>query len=175
VSDFPAELDPQRHRELAGRRSHAWIRRAVLAVAAVPVVLALAGLIGQDEATSRATGPAARMDLLAPSHLRGGLLWRARLEIRALRTIDHPRIVLAPGWSEGMQFNTMEPAAQGETGRDDGSVVLSYPSLSPGGRLVVYMQFQVNPTTVGDQDTSVELDDAERPLARIAHTITVLP
>jgi hypothetical protein len=37
------------------------------------------------------------------------------------------------------------------------------------------MQFQVNPTTVGDQDTSVELDDAERPLARIAHTITVLP
>jgi hypothetical protein len=152
-----------------------WIRRAVLAIAVVPVAAALAGLIGQRESTSTATGAGARLQLLAPRRLRGGLLWRARLEVRALRAIDHPRIVLAPGWAEGMQFNTIEPGAQGEAGRDDGGIVLSYPALSAGGRLVVYLQFQVNPTTIGDQDASVALDDAERPVARVAHTITVLP
>jgi hypothetical protein len=37
------------------------------------------------------------------------------------------------------------------------------------------MQFQVNPVNVGRRSYDVELDDADRPVARVERTITVLP
>jgi hypothetical protein len=101
-------------------------------------------------------------------------MWRARISVRALRTISHPRLILAPGYINGMQMNTIEPAPTGEAARGP-QLVLSYDQLSAGDELVVYLQFQTNPTTVGGQDASVVLDDATRPLARLEHTLTVLP
>jgi hypothetical protein len=175
VSEYPDRLDPARNRDLEGRAHHVWVRRALLALAVVPVALALFGVFGQEAKTSVRAGPQARVKLVAPRALRGGLLWQARIEIRALRDVAHPRIVLGTGFARGMQLNTIEPSAEGEAGRDDGRIVLSYADLPAGGRLVVYLQFQVNPTTVGDQDVSVELDDAEQPVARVPRTITVLP
>jgi hypothetical protein len=73
-----------------------------------------------------------------------------------------------------MQFNTLEPQPMSEAGRD-GRLVLSYDSLDAGDRLVVWMQFQVNPVNVGHRSYDVELDDADRPVARVERTITVLP
>jgi hypothetical protein len=73
-----------------------------------------------------------------------------------------------------MQFNTLEPSPTSEASRGP-RVVLSYPELKAGDELVVYVQLQVNPTTVGDQDMSVELDDATESIALVAHTTTVLP
>ena len=175
MGDFPDQLDPARNRDLAGRAREVWARRVVVALAVVPVALALAGVLGQRQSSSAQTGPDGTVKLVAPPTLRGGLLWSARIDVRAVRDIAHPRLVLAPGYAEGMQVNSIEPAAEGEAGRSDGSVVLSYPQLTAGDRLVVYLQFQVNPTTIGKQDASVELDDAERALARVGRTITVLP
>jgi hypothetical protein len=109
-----------------------------------------------------------------PGVLRGGLLWRAKVAVRASRAIKHPRIVLGAGFVEGMQLNTIEPSPASEAGRGR-RVVLSYAELNAGDELVVYLQLQVNPTTIGDQDTTVELDDEANPVARVAHTTTVLP
>ena len=53
--------------------------------------------------------------------------------------------------------------------------MLSYGALEPGDVLRVWLQFQVEPTTVGTRDYSVELDDEDRPLVRIPRTIRVLP
>jgi hypothetical protein len=58
------------------------------------------------------------------------LFFQSRLDIRAA-PIDHPRIVLAPGWVEGMQVNSIEPAPVGEASRG-GRVVLSYDALEAG-------------------------------------------
>jgi hypothetical protein len=109
-----------------------------------------------------------------PDVLRGGLMWRAKVTVRATRTIAHPRILLGPGFVEGMQLNTIEPSPVSEAGRGQ-RVVLSYAELKAGDELVVYLQLQVNPTTVGAQDTTVELDDEATALVRVAHTTTVLP
>jgi hypothetical protein len=53
--------------------------------------------------------------------------------------------------------------------------VLSYDALAPGDLLRVWFQFEVNPTNVGRRSYAIELDDAERPVARLAPDITVLP
>ena len=151
-----------------------WTRRAVVAVLSVVVLLALLNRYGQKPADSAAQAPQAAMTLTAPSTVRGGLLFQSRLDIRAAQPIDHPRIVLADGWVEGMQVNSIEPAPVGEASRD-GRVVLTYDAMKPGDRLRVWLQFQVNPTNVGRRSYRVELDDAERPVTRIDRTVTVLP
>ena len=56
--------------------------------------------------------------------------------------------MLADGWVEGMQVNSIEPAAESETSRD-GRVVLSYGDLEAGDVLRIWLQFEVDPTNVG--------------------------
>jgi hypothetical protein len=174
MADVNQRLDLARMRDLRGRRAHPWVRRALLMVVSVPILLALTGTIGQPTRTLAVAGTAAHLQIDVPDVLRGGLLWRARIAARATRRIDHPRIVLGAGFLEGMQVNTIEPSPTAEASRGP-TVVLSYDTLDVGDELVVYLQLQVNPTTVGTQDTSVEVDDETTPIARIAHTTLVLP
>jgi hypothetical protein len=151
-----------------------WIRRAVMTVLALVVLAALVNRFGQHPARSITRAPAATMRVTAPDTVRGGLFFESRVEIRAAEAIAHPRLVLDDGWLEGMQVNSIEPAPVGEASRD-GRVVLSYDALDPGDVLRVWMQFEVNPTNVGRRSYGLALDDAERPVARIARDITVLP
>ena len=170
MTEFFAKLE----RAPSGIGAGLWVRRAILTVLGVLVVLALLNRYGQRPAESIARGPAATMRLSAPAHVRGGLFFESRLDIRAAQALDHPRIVLEDGWLEGMQVNSIEPAPVGETTRE-GRVVLSYDALKPGDVLRVWLEFEVNPTNVGRRSYAVELDDAERPVARVAPTITALP
>lgn len=172
--DLPDGLDRRHHAELAGRRLEPRVRRAILGLLAVAVVAALLGAAGQRPHTSTAAGPAARLELRAPKVVRGGLLFQARIEVTAIRAIEHPRLVLDEGWLERLQINTIEPAPASEASRD-GRLVLSYDALSPGDVLVVHLQFQVDPTSVGVTDNDVELDDAETPIATVTRRLRRLP
>jgi len=174
MRDLDERLDLDRVRDLRGRSAHPSIRRALLTLIGAGVLVAATGAIGQPTGTWRAAGAAARLQVELPDTLRGGLLWRARIVVRATRAIGHPRIILGPGFAEGMQLNTIQPAPVSEAGRGP-RIVLTYAGLKAGEELVVYLQLQANPTTVGAQDTSVELDDQADPIVRIAHTTTVLP
>jgi hypothetical protein len=168
------QQDLERMRDLRGRSARPWVRRLLLALIGVPVLIAATGAIGQPTKTIVTGGAGAQLRLEAPDVLRGGLMWRTRIVVHADLDIKHPRLILGPGFVECMQFNTLEPSPMSEASRGP-RVVLSYPELKAGDELVVYVQLQVNPTTIGDQDTSVELDDATEPIALVAHTTTVLP
>jgi hypothetical protein len=161
-------------REHVGTRHGPWTRRAVVALFTLVAVLGLLNLFGQRTSDSTAAVPAVAMTLSAPRTVRGGLFFQARIDIRARQAIQHPRLVLNDGWFEGMQFNSTEPQAAGEAGRD-GKVVLSYDSLAAGDHLRIWVQFEANPTSVGTRSFGLELDDATTPVARIARDITVLP
>ena len=174
MSELDERLDLGRMRDLRGRQAHPWTRRALVALLAVPVVFAASGAFGQQTSTLRAAGGGAELDVDVPDRLRGGLLWRGRITVRAQLDIKLPRIILGDGWVQSMQLNTLEPAPQSEAARG-ARVVLSYPELRAGQALHVYLQLQANPTAFGAQDTSVELDDETQPLARIDHTTRVLP
>jgi hypothetical protein len=170
MTDLFSDVDSSERGQAAGL----WGRRVVMALFALISLAALIGFTGQRASTSAASAPAVRMKLSAPEVVRGGLFFQSRVDIRALAPIAHPRIVLADGWIEGLQVNSIEPAAETETSRD-GHVVLSYGELKTGDVLRVWLQFEVDPTSVGKRDYTLELDDAERPLARIPRTIRVLP
>jgi len=151
-----------------------WARRAAMTVFTAVVVVALLDVLGQRTTRSSAAGPAATLSLRAPKVVRGGLLFESKVEIAARRAIDHPRLVLADGWVEGMQVNSVSPDAEGATARGD-DVVLSFPALRAGERRTIRLQFQVNPTNIGHRSYDLELDDAEAPLARVGRTLTILP
>jgi hypothetical protein len=151
-----------------------WTRRAFMTLFAVFALLALLDRFGQMTSTSASAAPAATVSLDAPDTVRGGLFFQSRIEVRARREIQHPRLVLARGWFEGMQVNSIEPQPTGEAPRD-GRVVLSYDTLKAGDHMTVWLQFEVDPTTSGRRDYSLELDDAERPIARIDRELNVLP
>jgi hypothetical protein len=151
-----------------------WMRRAWLVLFAAIAVAALLNVFGQQPKDSAASSPEARMTLSAPETVRGGILFQARLEIRALQTIEEPRLVLDEGWFEGLQVNSTEPQAGSESSRD-GKVVLSYDTLEAGDLLRIWVQFQANPPNVGSRSFAVALDDATTPLVRIDRDLTVLP
>jgi hypothetical protein len=76
--------------------------------------------------------------------------------------------------TEHRPARSIEPAPVGEVSRD-GRGVLSYDALAAGDVLRVWFQFEVNPTNVGHRSYAVELDDSERPVARLTPSITALP
>jgi len=161
---------PEPRSELVGL----WARRAVLTLFAALVVLGLFDVFGQGTTQTVASTPAAVLRVTAPKAVRGGLFFQSRVDVTARRAIAHPRLVLDEGWVEGMQFNSTEPAPVSEANRD-GRVVLTYDALDVGERLVVWMQFEVNPTNVGHRPYGLELDDAETPIAAVHRWITVFP
>ena len=167
-TDIAAVPDPR------GEVVGLWARRAVLTIFSAIAVLGLLDVFGQGTTETAATTPAAVLRLTAPSAVRGGLFFQSRVEIRALRPIEHPRLVLDEGWVEGMQFNSTTPGPVGEASRD-GRVVFSYDRVDAGERLIVWMQFEVDPTNVGHRSYGLELDDAETKVAAIDRDITVFP
>lgn len=167
-------LDLGRTRDLQGRAAHPWFRRLALTAMVVLVGVALAGGFGQPTRVTQAAEPGARLDLRAPSVLRGGLLWHARITVRAWTQVREPQLILGPGYVSGMQLNTVEPAPSEETSRGD-SIALSYATLQPGDQLTVYLQLQVNPSTVGRQDLSVVLEGRGARPVRLPASVTVLP
>lgn len=171
-------LDLERTRDLKGREDHVWARRAVLAIFALIGVFALLNGVGQRASTvSRAgpaTGPVADLEVKSPTRVRGGLLFQARITIRARRQIRQPLIVLGPGWLDGLTLNTLEPAAASERSRD-GGVELSYGTIQSTEPVSLYLEYQVNPTTVGRKTQRVTLYDGQRRLVSLDRELTVLP
>ena len=174
MAAIPDTLTLRRHRDLEGRRHDAWVRRALLVLVGLFPLLALTNLFGQRPHVATAAAEAATLELYAPGHVRGGLLWQARFTIDAHRELKDAVLELDKGWLEGMQINTIEPSPVGE-GSNDGRLVLDLGHVRQGGRYILFMQFQVNPTNVGRRPQNVRLYDGTRLLATIHRRITIFP
>jgi hypothetical protein len=174
VAEIPDELTLRRHRDLVGRERRPWSRRVLLALLGVFLLLGLANAYGQRPATARAASPEATLEIYAPERVRGGVFFMARFRVDAHRELEKATLVLDPGWLEQMHLNTLEPAPVAEASRD-GRLAFDFGRLAAGRSLVVFMQFQVNPTNLGRHSQDVELHDGERRLAHLDRSIVVLP
>jgi hypothetical protein len=167
-------LDRSLDLELKGRGHHTLYRRLGLAVLASIVIAALLGVFGQESTTTIAAGSKAVLSVDAPPHLRGGLYFQARLEVQAKRRVAHPKLVLSSGWLDGMTLNTVEPSPLSENSGEDG-LSMSFEALPAGQRLIVWTDWQVNPTNVGRRSQDVALLDGSEPIAAVDRTVTVFP
>jgi hypothetical protein len=174
VATTPDAIELPRHRDLRGREWHPWARRALLALVGLFVLAGLLGVFGQRPSGTVAESAVAKLKLTSPTSVRGGLMWEARFTIEARRDLADARLVLSEGWLEGMTLNTLEPSPVGEASRD-GSLSLDLGHIPAGDRYALFLQFQVNPTTVGRRANDVELFDGERRLLSLDRTMTVFP
>jgi hypothetical protein len=174
VADQPDGILLTRHRDLKGREWHPWVRRALVALVALVLVLALFGFVGQSTSTTRAETAAATISVDAPDAVRGGLLYQARFTIVAHQELQHATLVLNDRWIDGLTVNTIEPSPVNEASRN-GDLALELGHLAAGAKYVLYLDYQVNPTTVGSRTLKAELYDGEQPVASLTRSLRIWP
>ena len=174
MADIPDRIVLKRHRDLAGRRHQIWWRHAIVGLLAAFLILGLLNVFGQGQDTVRAGSAPAELELAAPASLRGGLIYTARFTITAHTDLENAVLQLSQGWAEGVQINTIEPSPLGEGSRN-GSLVLELGHIPAGDVYSLYIQYQVNPTTVGRRSQVAELADNGKTIFRIHRKLTVFP
>jgi hypothetical protein len=170
----PEGLLLKRHRDLAGRGWHVWLRRGCLALVAAVCLLGLANVFGQRPARTSSGNDAATLELFAPDRVRGGLLFQARITVTAKRDVEDARLLLDRGWAEGFQINTIEPSPLGEASAD-GRLSFDLGHVPAGEKHVLWLQFQVNPTNLGHRDQDIDLYDGDTYMLTRHHDLFVLP
>ena len=171
---MPDFIDLDRSRELRGLAFTRRPRQLILLCIVAVLVLGLLNVFGQRPAHIYANAPQAQLELYAPSHLRGGLLYEARFTITARKDIRNAVLVLSPGWNEGQQMNTLEPTPLGQGSRN-GDMILTFGHVPAGHKYRFFMQFQVNPTNVGRRRADVALYDGGTKITTIHRTLTLFP
>jgi hypothetical protein len=174
VADQPDGIVLTRHRDLHGRAWHPWVRRTLVALLAIAALLALFGFVGQHPSTTRAEASAASLAVESPTSVRGGLLYQARFTILAHEELKDATLVLSSEWIDGLTVNTIEPGPVNEASRN-GDLVFDLGHLSAGAKHVLYMDYQVNPTTVGSRTLKVELEDGDLPVTSLTRKLRIWP
>ena len=175
MAQAPESLTVKRHLDLEGLYVPGLVARRVgYALLAAVALLGLANVFGQRPSTTTTDAQQARLELYAPSHVRGGLLYMARFRVTAKQDLKKATLVLAPGWAESVSINTIEPSPVDETS-DDGRLSFELGPIAAGKSFVLFMEFQVNPTNVGRRSENVELRDGDTHIATLERTVTVFP
>jgi hypothetical protein len=174
VASAPEGINLARHGDLDGRRWHPWLRRGLLGLVVVLLILGLLDVFGQRPSTTRAESSVATLEISAPHALRGGLIFQSRFTIETRQELKDATLVLGPGWLDGLTVNTIEPGPVNEASRD-GRLALELGHLPAGAKHVLYVEYQVNPTTVGRRTQRVELDDGQQQILSTHQTLTVFP
>jgi hypothetical protein len=174
VDELPGSLTINGHALMHGRERHPIYRRVLFGLVCVLPVLALLNVFGQHATSQTVDGAGGTLQVEAAKNLRGGLLHQVRMTVTATRDLEHPQLVMSPGWFEQDTENAIVPDPI-EQSSSNGRVVLSYGPLHAGQKLTVWLDFQVNPVNVGNRTMNVELTDGPRPVAFVKRKLTVFP
>jgi hypothetical protein len=174
MAEQPDGIVLRRHRDLVGRHWQVWLRRVLVGVVALVALLALLGFMGQTPSTTTAKASPASLSVSAPDTVRGGLLYQARFTIRAHRSLKDATLVLNRGWFDGLTIDTIEPSPVNQASRN-GAVVFELGHVPAGSKYVLYMEYQVNPTTVSSRTLRVRLEDGQRKLVSLSRHFRILP
>ena len=170
----PDSISLERHRD-DDRPVERWLRWILVALLTAFAGLGLLNVFGQQPSEVRVASSNATFAVSAPDDLRGGLFFQGRFEILARETIRTPTLRLASGWFDGIHLNTIEPEPTGTGPDEGGDVTLEFDPLPAGETLTVYLELQVNPTSMGRRDQSAELRDGDRTLASVDRRVTIFP
>jgi hypothetical protein len=174
MPDIPETIVLDRHLHLRGRANEVWVRRGLLLLLVALLAVALLNVFGQRPTQSSAASDRALFRVSAPPRVRGGLIYQARFTIEARRELRNAALVLSSDWLEGVTVNTIEPSPIVEASRN-GQLVLQLGHIPAGQKHLLFMEFQMNPTTIGRRHPTVALEDGGHELVRIHRTMSILP
>ena len=174
MASVPDTIVLKRDRDLEGRRHEIWVRRGLFALLPLLALIALTNAFGQHPTTAQSSVDAATLEFYGSPRLRSGLLFEARFRIHARQEIEHSRLVLGPGWIQGITLNSLEPTPVGEASAD-GRLSLELGHIPAGEVHVLYFDGQVNGTTTGRRSADVTLYDGSRELTTLERTMTIVP
>jgi hypothetical protein len=174
VADAPDTIVLRQHRDLAGRGYEAWIRRVLLLLLVAVLVVGLLNVFGQRASTTIADAAAARLKVSAPAQVRGGLIYQARIHVTARHELKDAQLVLSSEWVDGITVNTIEPSPVGEASRN-GNLALDLGHIPAHDDYLLFMEFQVNPTTIGHRHPTVDLYDGGTRVLHLRRTLTIFP
>ena len=175
VVDVPDSIDLERHRDLVGRSFSRPVRWVLIGLTSVLLVLGLLNVFGQHPDTLFADSTRAKLEVYAPAHLRGGLLYEARFHVTARQDIKDAYLVLGTGWAEGMSINTIEPSPVSEAS-NSGRLSFELGHIGAGKSYIQFMQFQVNPTNVAwNRKQTVWLNDGKDRLLTYSRGVRIFP
>jgi hypothetical protein len=174
VTALPDLLDRKEHVDLERRGLERWLVWLGIAVFAAFIGLGLANVFGQRVGTTSVSSAVADLEVKAPTAVRSGLIYEVQFTVTAHTALEEPTLVLDSGWWDGFTINTMSPDTKDWTQRD-GRHVLSYDAVPARTELVVRLQYQVNPTTMGTREQDVALEDGGTPILTLDHETTVFP
>ena len=152
-----------------------WLRRLGVVVLLAVAVIALFNVFGQRATNAGARTPDADLFVHAPTRLRSGLLFQAKLTVVAHRTLPNTTLVLGSGWIDGLTLNTLEPSPSQETSGPGGSLALSLGTLQAGARYTQYLEYQVNPTSSSSRSLVATVKSAGTPIVSVHRTLTIWP
>ncbi len=170
----PQGLTLKHDRDLVDRESRPVVRRVLVTLLAAVLALGLYGVFGQQVDASSTERSGARLEVSAPTKVRGGIFFQARFRVEAVEEIANATLVLDPDWLEDITLNTVEPAPVGEASRD-GRIALELGRIPAGDEHLLYLHFQVNPTALGRRSQDVDLYDGERLLLSLDRDAIVWP
>jgi hypothetical protein len=174
VSSAPDGLTLERNRDLEGLENRPWTRRSMLALLCLALAAALLNVFGQRPQTTEEAVAEASLSIYAPERLRSGLVYESRFHIVAHEDLADARLVLDSNWGEGITINTIEPSPVGAASRN-GDLSYDLGHIPVGESYILFVQQQVNPTTVARRTQRAELWNGERHLLTIERPFTVFP
>jgi hypothetical protein len=175
MADAPQGIVLRRNCDLHSFAFNRPVRWGLLTILGAFLILGLVNAFGQRPETQVLDTSAARLEVYAPSRLRGGLLFEARFTITAHRDLKSAALLFSPGWSEGIQHNTADPNPIGEGSRS-GDLLFTLGHIPAGHVYRLFEEFQVNATNVAwHRRADVTLYDGAQKLGTIHRTVTVFP
>ena len=174
MSEAPQTLTLKTNRDRQNWWQSPWLRRGLLLLPSALVVLALANVFGQRPTAVRASAPAARLTVTAPSRARSGLIYAAEFRIDAIRELKQATLVLDQGWASGYTVNGQAPQPLTQ-GSSNGRIDYGFGHIPAGQHLTFWLSLQVNPTTVGRRSQTVRLYDGKALVATVRRSILIFP
>lgn len=168
----PDGIEYRHIHEAHGTRLHAW--PSGLTLFAFVIALAAFGIPGERESIT-AGGDAVRLTVEGPSRIRSGEYFEMLFTIDTERELRDAVLSVDQAIWHDVTINTMIPTPAEEKFRN-GSFEFHFGALTPGSRLLVKVDGQINPAyPPGANEGAIALVDGAATLASVDYSIKVLP
>ena len=144
-----------------------------LIVLSLVMTAGLLGLAGREE-TESASGGGVRLEWHAPTVIRNGEFLEMRVTLESTVAIARPVLGVDASLWEDFTVNSFIPAAVGESS-EDGEFRFEFGPMDAGASLLVKIDAQINPDTLGGNAGVVTVYDGDQSLVSLPVQIEVLP